>query len=69
MKALTVGAVPSGFKVILLSPLSLKVYISFCTISVVSPTPLKNNSVCSNIGVLISLTPYDFETSLKTPST
>jgi hypothetical protein len=37
-------------------PLSRKVYISFSTMSVVSPTPRTNNSVASNIGVRIS--PY-----------
>ena len=38
-------------------PLSVNVYISFSTMSVVSPTPRENNSVCSNIGRCISLKP------------
>ncbi len=41
-------AVPSGRSVIERPPLSRKVYISFCTTSVVSPTPRANSSVCSN---------------------
>ena len=49
-------AVPSGLSVMLRLPLSLKVYISLLTISVVSPTPRRKTSVCSNVGVLISLT-------------
>ena len=35
-------------------PLSVNVYISFSTMSVVSPTPRTNSSVASNIGVRIS---------------
>lgn len=50
-------AVPSGRRVIERPPLSRKVYISFCTTSVVSPTPRENSSVCSNTGVRISLKP------------
>jgi len=49
------SAVPSGRNVIDLPPLSSKVYISFVTISVDSPTPRTNNSVLSKIGVRISL--------------
>ena len=48
-------AVPSGLRVQDLSPLSRNVYISLLTTSVPSPIPLINNSVISNIGVLISL--------------
>ena len=55
--ALTTPAVPSGLSVILLPPLSSKVYISFCTTSVVSPTPLWKSSVFSKTGTLISLKP------------
>ena len=40
LKDLITEAVPSGLKVILLPPLSSKVYISFSTISVASPIPL-----------------------------
>ena len=50
-------AVPSGLSVMERSPLSLKVYISFCTMSVVSPTPRRNSSVCSNTGVRTSRKP------------
>ena len=53
----TVPAVPSGFSVMLRPPLSLKVYISFCTTSVVSPTERRKSSVCSMTGVRISLKP------------
>ena len=56
-------AVPSGFKVMERSPLSLKVYISLFTMSVVSPTPRRNSSVCSNTGVRISLMLYSRATS------
>ena len=55
--ARTAPAVPSGFSVMLRSPLSLNVYISFCTISVVSPTPRRNSSVCSKTGVRTSRYP------------
>ena len=48
-------AVPSGFKVTERSPLSVKVYISFWTTSVVSPTLRRKSSVCSNTGVRVSL--------------
>ncbi len=48
------GAVHSGRSVMLRSPLSTNVYISFSTMSVVSPTPRTNSSVDSNIGVRIS---------------
>ncbi len=51
-------AVPSGRRVTLRSPLSVKVYISFCTTSVVSPTERSNNSVCSKVGMRISRKPY-----------
>ena len=54
MKARATPAVPSGLRVMERPPLSSKVYISFCTTSVPSPTPRANNSVCSNIGVRIS---------------
>ena len=47
-------AVPSGRRVIERPALSLKVYISFCTTSVVSPTDRWNSSVCSNTGTRIS---------------
>ena len=57
MKARVAPAVPSGFRVMERPPLSLKVYISFCTTSVVSPTPRWNSSVCSNMGVRISRYP------------
>ena len=54
MKARTAPAVPSGLRVMERWPLSSKVYISFCTTSVVSPTPRWNSSVCSKMGVRIS---------------
>ena len=54
MNARTAPAVPSGFSVMERLPLSSKVYISFCTTSVVSPTPRWNSSVCSKMGVRIS---------------
>ena len=57
-------AVPSGLRVMDLPPLSSKVYISFCTISVVSPTPRRNSSVCSMTGVRISLNPKLSQVSL-----
>ena len=56
-------AVASGLRVMLLPALSLKVYISFSTMSVVSPTPRENNSVCSKIGRCISLNPKSLITS------
>ncbi len=39
------------------SPLSVKVYISFWTTSVVSPTERVNSSVCSKVGMRISRKP------------
>src|SRR5215212_440553 len=51
MYARQTGAVPSGRRVIERPPLSSKVYISFCTTSVDSPTPRANSSVASNVGV------------------
>ncbi len=47
-------AVPSGRSVMERPPLSSNVYISFCTTSVVSPTPRTKSSVCSNVGKRIS---------------
>src|SRR5947199_4251645 len=47
------GAVPSGRNVSERPPLSSKVYISFWTMSVASPTPRANSSVASNVGVSI----------------
>src|SRR5690348_12285428 len=44
-------AVPSGRRVSERPPWSSKVNISFCTMSVVSPTPRANRSVASKIGV------------------
>ena len=58
MNERTTPAVPSGFKVMLRSPLSRKVYISLLTMSVVSPTPRRNSSVCSKTGVRISFKLY-----------
>ena len=46
----SVPAVPSGRRVMERPPLSSKVYISFCTTSVVSPTDRLNSSVCSKVG-------------------
>ena len=46
-----IGAVPSGRSVTERPPPSSKVYISFWTMSVDSPTPRANSSVCSNVGV------------------
>ncbi len=54
INSLTAPAVPSGLSVILRPPLSSNVYISLFTTSVVSPTPRKNSSVCSNTGVRTS---------------
>ena len=50
-------AVPSGRNVMERPPLSSKVYISFCTTSVVSPTDRWNRFVCSNTGVRTSRKP------------
>ena len=50
-------AVPSGCRVILFSPLSTNEYVSFVTISVSSPIPLRNKSVDSKVGVSILLNP------------
>ena len=50
---LEIGAVPSGRSDIKSPPLSSKVYVSFSTISVLSPTPLANNFESSIIGVEI----------------
>ena len=47
-------AVPSGRSVSERPFLSANVYISFATMSVVSPTPRWNSSVASNSGVRIS---------------
>jgi hypothetical protein len=47
------GAVPSGRRVSERSPASVKVYISFWTMSVDAPTPRANRSVCSKTGVSI----------------
>ena len=44
-------AVPSGRSVSERSPRSVKVYISFDTMSVDSPTPRAYSSVCSKTGV------------------
>ena len=46
------GAVPSGRSVCDRPPASSKVYISFWTMSVDSPTPRANSSVASNVGRL-----------------
>ena len=54
LTARTTGAVHSGRSVRLRPPLSANVYISFSTMSVVSPTPRTKRSVDSNIGVRIS---------------
>ena len=54
MAARQMPAVPSGRRVMERSPLSVKVYISLFTTSVVSPTPRWNSSVCSKVGVRIS---------------
>ena len=61
--ARTADAVFSGRKVKLEPPSSpvVKVYISFCTTSVVSPIPRKNNLVSSKAGVRISLNPYTLQ--------
>ena len=56
-------AVPSGRRVIERPALSLKVYISFCTTSVVSPTERLNSSVCSKVGMRISPKPHSAATS------
>ena len=48
--ARTIPAVPSGRSVTLRPPRSEKVYISFSTMSVVSPTPREKSSVCSKRG-------------------
>ena len=56
-------AVASGRRVMLLPARSVNVYISFSTMSVVSPTPRENNSVCSKIGKWISLKPKSLITS------
>ena len=53
----TTEAVPSGRSVIERPPLSSKVYISFWTMSVVSPTPRRKSSVCSKAGKRISEKP------------
>ena len=47
------GAVPSGRSVSDRPPPSSNVYISFCTMSVRSPTPRAKSSVASNVGVSI----------------
>ena len=52
MYARQTGAVPSGRRVSERPPPSSNVYISFCTISVASPTPRENSSVDSNVGRL-----------------
>ena len=49
--ARTTGAVPSGRSVCDRPPASSKVYISFWTMSVDSPTPRANSSVASKVGV------------------
>ena len=54
MNERTVGAVPSARSVSERPPLSSKVYISFETMSVSSPTERTNRSVSSKIGVRIS---------------
>ena len=53
MYARQTGAVPSGRSVSERPPLSSKEYISFCTTSVLSPTPRANSSVASKVGVSI----------------
>ncbi len=53
ISALTTPAVSSGRRVRERPPLSLKVYISFWTTSVASPTPRANTAVSSKIGVSI----------------
>ena len=62
-------AVPSGRRVIERLPLSKKVYISFCTTSVVSPTERLKSSVCSKVGTRISWKPYSRAISIARPST
>ena len=49
----TTGAVPSGFMVTEEVSRSSKVYISFWTMSVTSPTPRAKSEVGSRMGVLI----------------
>ena len=66
--ARTAPAVPSGRRVIERPPLSSKVYICFSTTSVVSPTPRKNSSVCSNTGVRTSRNPLSSASPRKTSS-
>ena len=57
MKARATPAVPSGRRVMLSSPRSVKLYISFDTTSEVSPRVRAKTSVNSKIGVWISLKP------------
>ncbi len=54
MAARTMPAVTSGRSVRLSPPLSLKVYISFSTMSVNSPMERLKSSVCSTTGTRIS---------------
>src|SRR5215831_17497606 len=58
MYARITEAVPSGRRVRDDSSRSVKVYISFSTISVVSPIARANNSVFSITGRMISANPY-----------
>ena len=67
--ARTAPAVPSGRRVMDRPPLSSKVYICFSTTSVVSPTPRRNSSVCSNTGVRISPKPFNSASLRNTSST
>ena len=55
-------AVASGRMVTDLSPLSVNVYISFCTTSVSSPMPRAKISVRSRMGVRSSLYPQEPKT-------
>ncbi len=57
MKARITGAVPSGRRVREVPPLSVKVYISFSTMSVASPIERQKSSVFSTTGTRISLKP------------
>ena len=57
MKARITGAVPSGRRVSELPLLSSKVYISFSTMSVLSPMERQKSSVFSTTGTRISENP------------
>src|SRR5262249_25447530 len=61
--------VASGRSVTRSPPLSVKLYISFCTMSVDSPVPLAKSSSCSMIGVRTSTYPYRSHQSRAVRST